>query len=149
MFCFHHFAHDAFFLLRGLLGPPFWRVLLRTLLYIPMSFLLLNDTNDLLFRNGERIKRLSYHAPRCISCHWEISQFLLASMFWSVLWHYTGWIDVLVRVCQCFKIQDSFEYFPCFWLALSLSSQDFPSGMLLDFNASSDSLPPSQAQSGM
>lgn len=71
--------------------------------------------------DGERILRLSKCALRCVSCHWEISQFLLALPLWSVLWHYTGWIDVHVCVCQCFKNQDSFECFPCFWLALGLS----------------------------
>lgn len=48
--------------------------------------------------------------------NWEISQFLLASLLWSVLcrffaqlWlHYTDWIDVLVCVYQVFEYQDPF-----------------------------------------
>lgn len=48
-------SHVAFFVLRGLLGP-FWRVLPRTLLYIPMSFLLLNDINDLLFQTANDLQ---------------------------------------------------------------------------------------------
>lgn len=108
MFCFHHFTHDAFFLLLGLLGPPFWRVLLRTLLYIPMSFLLLNDTNDLLFRTANELQ--DFRNMHCGAFHviGKFHNFFWLCRLWSVLWHYTGWIDVLVCVCQCFKNLDSF-----------------------------------------
>lgn len=87
-FCFscfslHHFTHVAFFPLRGLLGPLLACVLLRTLLYIPMSFLLLNDTHDLLFRTVNELQDFQDMHYGAFHVNWDISQLPLASPLWS------------------------------------------------------------------
>lgn len=82
---------------------------------------------------------------RCGALHvnWEISQLPLASPLWSTLsrflsqfWlHYTGWIDVLVCVCRCFKNQDSLSI-SVSGLTCELLFWVFSSGELFEFNVS-------------
>lgn len=141
LFMFFHHVSRCVLSSAWSFGAPFCGVCFcGVLLYIPMSFLLLNDTNDLLFRTVNELQDSQNMHCGAFHVNWEIPQFLLASLFWSVLchlfaqfWlHYTGWIDVLVCVSVFRKSRTRLSV-SCVpdWPVVS-SSQVFPFGELLE-----------------